>query len=706
MMKIFTTIMVALISTAATTAVADIQLGDMLVNGFGHDSSIGQYRNGTLLTTFTGTGERWEGASLTPDGKVVTTRRRDNGVNIFIPDGTQFFSFDTAEITFVPADVSVFSDGVLAVGDQSGEVELYTQAGIHLDTWTAPDFERAFGSYIDIHDNLWIADPRSIGKNNGAIYTFARDGTLLRSLVLDFEPGDLIVAEDETLWVSDRNNHIVKHLIADGTLLGSFQTAVNGKFNTIAMDLDGTLWVGGETTMQLLHYSQNGILLGSQQLTHPGMGTIFMTIAVPEPTTACCYPDGSCQDQLAADCTANGGTPQGAGTSCATTGCVPDDTTPPEITCPADVTVECDGSTDPSATGSATATDDTDPNPTVNFSDSVALGSCPQESVITRTWTATDESGKSSSCEQVISVVDTTPPLIICPPDKTVSADENCEATVPDLCFLATITDSCDLTPTCVQDPTASTTIPGGDTLVTLTTMDCEGNTSTCTVTITVVDTTPPEIICPSDQTILADDNWEATVPNLCALATITDNCDPVPDCVQDPLEGATISGGDTIVTLTATDDAGNSSSCTVTITVIVPLNLDIKPDSCPSPLNMNKKNKGRIKAALLGTDTCDVSEIDINSISIAGVVFPSKTPTIMDVGTPPLDRQECECQGHKKDDINDLVIHFPRKGIILALGLYTMESHTVVPITVEGNLLSGVKFLATDCVTLVGRSD
>ena len=96
-----------------------------------------------------------------------------------------------------------------------------------------------------------------------------------------------------------------------------------------------------------------------------------------------------------------------------------DDAIPPVITCPADVTVECDDSTDPGDTGSATATDNCEVA-AVTYADSVGAGSCLQASIITRTWTATDGCGNSSSCAQIITVVDTTAPVITCPPDVTI----------------------------------------------------------------------------------------------------------------------------------------------------------------------------------------------------------------------------------------------------------------------------------------------
>jgi len=90
------------------------------------------------------------------------------------------------------------------------------------------------------------------------------------------------------------------------------------------------------------------------------------------------------------------------------------DTTPPEITCPADVTVEQESYDGTVVTLEATATDICDPNPVITSDelDIYPLG------VTVVTFTATDASGNSASCSMSVTVVDTTPPTI-----NSISAD-------------------------------------------------------------------------------------------------------------------------------------------------------------------------------------------------------------------------------------------------------------------------------------------
>ena len=82
------------------------------------------------------------------------------------------------------------------------------------------------------------------------------------------------------------------------------------------------------------------------------------------------------------------------------------DTTPPVLDIPADTTVDRGTDTSPTSTGQATATDDNTANPNVTFVDAETPGPVPFQSVIARTWTATDDSGNTSQDQQLITLAD------------------------------------------------------------------------------------------------------------------------------------------------------------------------------------------------------------------------------------------------------------------------------------------------------------
>ena len=89
-----------------------------------------------------------------------------------------------------------------------------------------------------------------------------------------------------------------------------------------------------------------------------------------------------------------------------------------------------------------------------------------------------------------------------------------------------------------------------------------------------VVDSTPPEITCPGNTTIEAmepdgvpiDDE---RIQTFLEGASATDNVDPPESIVITNNAPALFPPGDTIVTFTATDTSGNSSSCQSTVTVV-----------------------------------------------------------------------------------------------------------------------------------------
>jgi len=243
------------------------------------------------------------------------------------------------------------------------------------------------------------------------------------------------------------------------------------------------------------------------------------------------------------------------------------DTLDPVITCPSDVTVECDESFDPSALGFASADDVCDLNVTVSYSDSSFNEFCdPNIEIITRTWTATEGCGKSVSCDQIIKVVDVTAPTISCPSDVTVECGASTD--VSDL-GIASADDNCD------TDVVVSFTDSSADGFCdiyvefitrTWSAIDNCYNTASCDQVITVEDTTPPVISCPSDVTVGCD---ESTGVSELGSATAEDICDPdVHVSFTDSIAGI-LCDSDAVITRTwtARDRCGNTDVCDQVIT-------------------------------------------------------------------------------------------------------------------------------------------
>jgi uncharacterized repeat protein (TIGR03803 family) len=151
------------------------------------------------------------------------------------------------------------------------------------------------------------------------------------------------------------------------------------------------------------------------------------------------------------------------------------------------------------------------------------------------------------------------PPVAKCK-NVTVAADANCsaDAAIEDGSFSPNAGD----TITLVQSPAAP--YPLGETSVTLTATDNHGASNSCVAIVTVVDTTPPVIICPGNIVTNATSPAGAVVSFAPAAS---DNC-LVASVSSSPASGGIFAIGDTTVTCTATDAASNQATCTFTVHV------------------------------------------------------------------------------------------------------------------------------------------
>ena len=275
----------------------------------------------------------------------------------------------------------------------------------------------------------------------------------------------------------------------------------------------------------------------------------------------------------------------------------------------------------------ATASDNCTGNPTITFSDVETPGSCPQERTITRTWTATDASGNSSSCVQTISVVDTTAPVVTCPSDVTTNNDPGaCGAVVT---YTVSGTDNCGMVTVTQTGGLASGDLfPVGTTTNTFDITDECGNTSTCSFTVTVNDTEAPTAVC-QDITVQLDESGNATIVASDVDGGSTDNCGIASLAIDvDTFDCSNV--GTNPVVLTVTDVNGNSSTCTATVTVedniapVIACPMDITlpndPGVCGAEVNF-----GDASAA----DACGIATVLQTAGLPSGSTFPVGTSTV-----------------------------------------------------------------------------
>ena len=257
------------------------------------------------------------------------------------------------------------------------------------------------------------------------------------------------------------------------------------------------------------------------------------------------------------------------------------DVTPPTVGCPANQTVtanaNCQGTLG-SYAALATKSDNCSAPSNISVSQSPASGGLFTGSQ-TVTLTASDFSENTATCSFVVTVVDNIAPSITCPANQTVSANASCQGTLGNYVALATKSDNC-TAPNSIgvtQGPLSGTTISATTTVV-LTATDASTNSAYCSFSVSIRDVTPPTVACPTNQTVSATTNVPCTAVVNGINATFNDLCSSVSLAYaltgttmgsgSGQASGTTFQAGSTTVTYTATDGAGLSATCALTVYV------------------------------------------------------------------------------------------------------------------------------------------
>ena len=223
-------------------------------------------------------------------------------------------------------------------------------------------------------------------------------------------------------------------------------------------------------------------------------------------------------------------------------------------------------------------------------------------------WIVIDAGGNSTSCSLIVNVTDTEDPVITdCADDVTVSANDDCEATVPDFASQVTANDNCSGPLVITQSPAVGTIVGVGDTEVTIIVRDEAGNETTCTTTLTVTDVAVPQFTeCPVDAIDLPCNPSQLPDVDMAitAAGSVEDNCN------SDPIISATggsisNTGYDFEQTWTVTaSDGVNYDQCFVTFRWVVDYDLPVITTTAISgDLGCNPTITPPV---FTGTDACD----------------------------------------------------------------------------------------------------
>ncbi len=153
---------------------------------------------------------------------------------------------------------------------------------------------------------------------------------------------------------------------------------------------------------------------------------------------------------------------------------------------------------------------------------------------------------------------------------------------------------------------------------------------------------------------------------------------------------------------LKVTDSKNQSDTASSALTIIptpaLQVAVDIKPGSCPNPLNV--KSSGVLSVAILGTNDVNVITIDPTSIRLAGVK-PLRSG-LEDVAGSVADGNDCNCSEAGPDGFLDLTLKFKTQEVAEAIG--DVNDGDVLVLELTGVLFNESPIEGADCVLILDK--
>jgi len=484
----------------------------------------------------------------------ITVIVEDNALPIAICQNITVQLDATGNASIVAADIDNGSSDTCSPVTLSASQTAFTCANIGANnvTLTVNDANGNSSScvaVVTVEDNV---DPTAICQNmtvqldasGNASITAAdinngsNDACGIQSLMIDqttFDCSD-VGANTVTLTVTDNNGNIstcnatvtVEDNVDPIALCQNItvQLDASGNASIVAADIDN----GSSDAC--------GITLDASQTTFDcsdvGLNTVILTVTDDNGNTSTCNAIVTVEDNVA-----------------------------PVVVCQ-DITVQLDAAGNASITTADIDNGSSDACGSASLSLDITSFDCSDVGSNIVTLTMTDNNGNSSSCTATVTVEDNIDPTAICQ-DITLqlNAAGNVSITANDIDNGSN--DACGIQSLVLDQTSFDCTNVGANT-VTLSVTDNNGNTSTCTSTVTVEDNVNPNAIC-QDITVQLDGTGNATITPADINNGSDDNCG-ISSLALDITDFDCSNVGANTVILTVTDNNGNISTCTSTVTV------------------------------------------------------------------------------------------------------------------------------------------
>lgn len=231
------------------------------------------------------------------------------------------------------------------------------------------------------------------------------------------------------------------------------------------------------------------------------------------------------------------------------------------------------------------------------YSTSPAAFDCSQIGTHNVTLTVSNDK-RSSTCTVSVTVVDNTPPNLICK-NYTAYLNSSGTATVSEFDVIQNANDNCGVLYLQGLSQSTFSCADLGANVVTLTVDDTHGNSKTCNTTVTVADNTAPTVVCKNTM-IYLNEEGAATVPAAQVFQSGTDNCGTVSPVSVSPATFGCNDLGVRVVTLSVSDGHNNTKTCLAAVTVAD----NIAPTVvCPAQQSVSPTGSNPVSAVVTAID-------------------------------------------------------------------------------------------------------